>query len=364
LTLYAIAESRTATKEGAIGYGRLTIRLCGIYKLDGEKLVLCLPEAEVSPLLRPAEFKGDGEGGVYLLTYKRASKNWKPDVRMTPTTTAPESPPVVPKISDDEIKPARDKISAPEPPTVAPAAGPLPPPPQVLLPDNPPLPPRTESPVPTVDLPPSAPLPPAVGPSGSSVPPTALVPPPSDLDRLQGSWSLKQRDGKPPSPSDRAHATEPDMTYVKDRVLEGDGVHGRFHLDERMTPKRITFDMPKQEEPKTAIYRLDGDTLVIAYHNRSSKLIPIDFEPDEQSGVTVEIYERVKGDPPTKKKPAADVPRADRVPEPPARRTDRDIQKEVDQLREQLKRLEQELKDRKPPDLDPFAIPPKQPDKK
>jgi RNA polymerase sigma factor (sigma-70 family) len=64
-------------------------RLCGIYKLDGDKLVMCLPEAEVSPLLRPTDFKGDGEGGLYVLTYKRAAKHWTPETRSDPPPAAP-----------------------------------------------------------------------------------------------------------------------------------------------------------------------------------------------------------------------------------------------------------------------------------
>src|SRR5262249_37235577 len=95
------------------------VRLCGIYKLEGEKLVLCLPEAEVSPLLRPAEFKGDGEDGVYVLTYKRASKNWKREVRMTPPLTAAESPPVVPAIDDRKSVP---DTNVAVPPPIAPQA--------------------------------------------------------------------------------------------------------------------------------------------------------------------------------------------------------------------------------------------------
>src|SRR5262249_43075577 len=173
---------------------------------------------------------------------------------------------------------------------------------------------------------------------------------------LQGSWALKQRNGNPPKPG---MPGEPDVTFVKDRILAGDGAHGRFQIDESKSPKRITIQMPKDDYAKSAIYRLEGDSLVIAYHTRSSRLIPIDFEVDEQNGVTVEVYERVKGDPPPRKKPAADVPRP--VPDPPARRSDRDIQKEIDQLREHLKRLEQELKDRKPPSHDPFEPPPKHP---
>jgi uncharacterized protein (TIGR03067 family) len=337
-----------------------TMRLCGIYKLDGEKLVLCLPEAEVSPLLRPAEFKGDGEDGVYVLTYKRAAKNWKPDVRMTAPSTAPESPPVVPATREDDRK-SVPETSAPVAPAVAPPIVlPIPPAPALDKDkDIPTIPSRSDGSVPTPDLAPPSPPPPVAGPGTPTVPPAAPATPPSDLERLQGPWALKQRDGNPPKPgSPGSNAAEPDATFVKDRILTGDGAHGRFQIDESKSPKRITIQMPKDEYAKTAIYRLEGDSLVIAYHTRSSRLIPIDFEVDEQNEVTVEVYERVKGDPPPKKKPAIDAPRTDRKAEPPAPRADRDIQKEIDQLRGHLKRLEQELKDRKQPDPDPFELPP------
>jgi uncharacterized protein (TIGR03067 family) len=318
-------------------------------------------------LLRPAEFKSDGEDGVYVLTYKRASKNWKPDVRKTPPPTVPESPPVAPTISEDERKRVPETATAPDSLPVAPAT--IPPAPSAPAldkdKDTPTLPSRPDVSVPTLELaPPSPPLP-IVGPSTPTVPPAVPVTPPGDLDRLQGSWALKQRDGSPPKPgSPGVNAAEPDATFVKDRILTGDGAHGRFQIDESKSPKRITIQMPKDDYAKLAIYRLEGDSLVIAYHTRSSRLIPIDFEVDEQNGVTVEVYERVKGDPPPKKKPATDAPRTDRKAEPPVPRTDRDIQKEVDQLREQLKRLEQELKDRKARGSDPFELPTKPPDKK
>ena len=83
-TLYATEIRRPAEKDLDIRVSR-DLRLCGIYKLDGDKLVVCLPEAEGSPLLRPTDFRGDGEGGLYLLTYQRPTKNWKTDVRPAPT---------------------------------------------------------------------------------------------------------------------------------------------------------------------------------------------------------------------------------------------------------------------------------------
>src|SRR5262249_11604316 len=92
ITLRALEESTTVPGTQAVQGTSRTARLCGIYKLDGEKLVMCLPEAEVPPPLRPTEFKGDGEGGLYLLTYKRAAKNWKPDIRTTPPMAGPTVP--------------------------------------------------------------------------------------------------------------------------------------------------------------------------------------------------------------------------------------------------------------------------------
>ena len=80
-TLSATETRRPAEKDLDIRVTR-DLRLCGIYKFDGDKLVVCLPEAEGSPLLRPTDFRGDGEGGLYLLTYQRAAKNWKPDTRV------------------------------------------------------------------------------------------------------------------------------------------------------------------------------------------------------------------------------------------------------------------------------------------
>src|SRR5262245_11036038 len=169
------------------------MRLCGIYKVEGEKLVLCLPEAEVSPLLRPAEFKSDGEDGVYVLTYKRAAKNWKPDVRVTPPPTAADSPPIVPAIKDDERK-SVPETNVPVPTPVAPAVIPPTPAAQDLGKDkeNPTLLPRPDSSVPTLDLAPPGPPPAVAGPTAPVVPSAAPAPPPNDLDRLQGSWALKQ----------------------------------------------------------------------------------------------------------------------------------------------------------------------------
>jgi uncharacterized protein (TIGR03067 family) len=146
-------------------------------------------------------------------------------------------------------------------------------------------------------------------------------------------------------------AEESVMEFVKDRVLMDD-VHGRFVIDEAKSPKRITIDFrPTKAEKKLAIYKLDGDTLTFARHTKSNKLLPADFDPDPEAGVIVVVYTRLKGDRPPKDKPApgvkpgsTDLPAIKGPVAPPAR----NLQREVDQLREQLQRLEKELKERRP----------------
>jgi uncharacterized protein (TIGR03067 family) len=318
-------------------------RLCGIYKLDGDKLVLCLPEAEISPLLRPTDFKGDGEGGLYVLTYKRAAKQWTAE-------TAPQPPLAAPAFADSG--------------TVLP--GPVSPTPAVGVPDQP---------VPTY---PTATLPPPVADSPATVPPptapaNALGPvpvtldfgmpvsgtptvSPSDLDRLQGVWLHSQQDGKGIAAD--ANPESGSLEILHDRLLTPDGKHGRVRLDESKSPKRIVFELPGKDT-LSGIYKLEGDRWTIAAHNKSTKLVPIAFEPDAESGISVTVLERAKEVRPPALESEVGVRRGMTLPSrpmpvatqgPPEAPGDSrdvlDLRKEVDQLREQIKRLEKLLKDR------------------
>jgi RNA polymerase sigma factor (sigma-70 family) len=326
-------------------------RICGIYKMDGEQLVLCLPEAEASPLLRPTEFKGDGEGGLYVLTYKRPAGPW-----VEPPAAAPIAADfAVPKSASPEI---RLDPGVPIPPM--PLAPPV---------NNPPTSPVGPA-APAADLPPVVPSSPPVAANADSftlpVPTTpTLAPTPSDLERLQGAWVPVQADGKPVSGA----GADDSMEIVKDRVLTSDGRHGRFRLDESKSPRQIRFEMPGESKgPNTGIYKLEGDRLTIASHNRSANLVPIKFESNAEDGIRVVVYERVKGEvpPPTRREPPR-VPAASDTTLPsspplndapklePPRPTERDLHKELDQLREQLKRLEKLLQDRKPGEPPPIS---------
>ncbi|HEX3151394.1 MAG TPA: sigma-70 family RNA polymerase sigma factor [Gemmataceae bacterium] len=325
------AETKQATGPGGAGYSTSAVRLCGIYKLDGEKLVLCLPELEGSPLLRPTDFKGDGEGGVYLLTFQRAAKMWKPDAPPQPT------PPM----------PVGDVL----PPAIAADPGPLVPPTAVTLPPMPLVGPAGPPVIPAATAPDLRPAPALIpDPPRQSIPEDrgnttgketadSDVRPPvaaqSDLDRLQGTWVLTQLDGKPVQPGQKPETTE----FVKDRVLTSDGSHGRVRIDETKSPRQMSMTMAKPEDnPMVGIYKFEGDRLFIACSTKTVKLIPVDFEADDD--VRVAVYERPKMAAP----PPPSTPRIEPATKVPMQR---DLQKEIDQLREQLKRLEQELKDRK-----------------
>lgn len=327
-TLHATERSTPAGPETPAV--TITLRLCGIYKLESEKLVVCLPEEQGSPLLRPTDFAGDGEGGVYLLTYQRAAKNWKPEMR-----TAPKPASEPPLAADSPAAPPRIDVPMPElrQPAVAfpdvsaaPGMGPSVggPPPTIGTP-NLPLAPVGGVPPPTID-----PSPSPIGPAAPSpAPETKSEAPASDLDRMQGAWVSAQG-----PPGERAETIE----FLKDRLLGVKG-HGRVRLDETKSPRQITI-ATGDEAPRTGIYKLEGDRLTIATSARSSKLVPLGFEADPEEEIRVTVYERPK--PPSSS--AATTPRAD----PPSKGPPRDLQKEIDQLREQLKRLEMELKDRKP----------------
>jgi uncharacterized protein (TIGR03067 family) len=50
----------------------------GIYRLDGDRLEVCLPLFRTSPSVRPIEFQGDAEAGVTVLTFQRKAGPRKP----------------------------------------------------------------------------------------------------------------------------------------------------------------------------------------------------------------------------------------------------------------------------------------------
>jgi RNA polymerase sigma factor (sigma-70 family) len=243
-------------------------------------------------------------------------------------------------------------------------------------------PPRVEAVIPppiSIDLPPI----PELG-KERAVPATVPVPatpsPASDIDQLQGMWRLTKRNGEAENPSTPEAANEMLIEIVKDRILVGNGSHGRVRIDTSKEPKQITIEITagQKAEFHRFIYKIEGDMLTMAGVTNSPKLVPIDFDVAPGSSVVVEAYERVKGPPPSPKPPASTPglvptvapmdPRSSRndlpiipiappddlrVPPPPEAKNvptkpaERDLLKEIDQLREQIKQLEKLLKERK-----------------
>jgi RNA polymerase sigma factor (sigma-70 family) len=320
ITLHAMIQQPTDDPVSRDAFK--DVRLSGIYKLDGEKLVMCLPEGEVSPLLWPTEFKGDGEGGLYVLTYKRSTKDWKP---VMPPMSVPAS-----------------NATSPVPASTIPPQGPQGPPP--IAGNDPLIPPTVREASPSAGPPTdsSPTIPPGIAPSINVPQPSDsdARPPARALDRLQGEWLMTQTNGKPidlAMPDAFAGAT---MEILKDRILFGTGIHGRVQVDESKSPRQMVIEIRKDGvEVRRCIFRLDGDVLTMAFYDKPGKLIPADFEPDPDNGVSVHVYERLKDVQPPRAEKAGTYQQRPKTARPP----ERDLQKEVDQLREQLKRLQNKL---------------------
>jgi RNA polymerase sigma factor (sigma-70 family) len=291
----------TLTQFMTDGSGRLTrTPFQGIYRFEPDgKLLICY-RLKGDNNLRPTRFATAPNSGAILLGLRR-------QVQVAVTRYIPVT--------------SYRAVTEPLPPQPIPA-------PQVGV-----LPPPAVS----LQQPTTPALVPSVNEQTYAVPPVAVQT--SDFDRLQGAWIILSDDGKP---------VNVELEFLKDRVLTSDGGHGRFTIDESKSPKQITITITKQPNETTrGIYKIEGDRLTIASYNGPGKLLPTAFEPDDKARINVMVLERQKVPPPPPPKlesapqqPVADsaVPSRDSVRPP-----ERDLLKEIDQLREQLKRLEIEL---------------------
>jgi RNA polymerase sigma factor (sigma-70 family) len=290
------------------GTGRLTrTPFQGIYRFEPDGRLLICYRLKGDNNLRPTRFATAPNSGAILLTLRRPLPNVV--TRYLPVTSyRAVTEPLAPQ-----------SMSAPQ-------AGPLPPP---AVPIQQPTMPS---------------LVPSVNERNFDVQPVEVQT--SDSDRLQGAWVIVSEDGKPQN--DRGEVIE----FLRDRVLTSDGGHGRYTIDESKSPKQITMTILKQpNETMSGIYKLEGDRLTISVYRGPAKLLPTAFEPDPDAHINVLVLEREKVlAAPPKVEPIPQRPLADpAVPwRESARPADRDLLKEIDQLREQLRRLEKELKNQKP----------------
>ena len=82
------------------------------------------------------------------------------------------------------------------------------------------------------------------------------------------------------------------IEVVKDRILVGNGSHGRIRIDGSKEPKQITIEITagSKASMQRFIFKIEGDTFTMAGVSQSPKLVPIDFEGGAGSGVEVEVY--------------------------------------------------------------------------
>lgn len=321
----------TLTQFKPDGSGRLDRIQCqGIYRFDADgQLVICY-RTKADNNLRPTRFVTARNSGATVLFLRHPA----PPMALTPI--APE-------------------IGLTLPPPILPTDAPVP---KINV---------TPIPEPAVNIP--------VAEVAKSAP-DINVKPTSDIDQLQGMWRLTKRNGQPYAYQDPEDASASLIEIVKDRILVGNGSHGRIRIEASKEPKQMTIEITAgaKIESHRFIFKVEGDKFTMAGVSESPRLIPIDFEG--APGVNIETYERVK-EPPLPRKSSAPSVRSDAsakkddlspadsdsprptirvaptdlkvpaIPSPVDKSPERDLKQEIDQLREQIKQLEKMLKERK-----------------
>ena len=72
---------------------------------------------------------------------------------------------------------------------------------------------------------------------------------------------------------------------------EGGTIRGTYRIDPRRVPPQLDYYLPNRDEPVRCIYRLNGDTLTMAYSSGDSRRRPDGFG---DRGLLVETYKRVR----------------------------------------------------------------------
>jgi uncharacterized protein (TIGR03067 family) len=125
----------------------------------------------------------------------------------------------------------------------------------------------------------------------------AAEPPASDLDRLQGTWTLSsmEREGEA-APADELQGST--VVYEGNRMSlrDGDRVRRRgiITLAPERTPKAInTWDQdgPYEDQTVPGIYELEGDTLRICFA-RPGQDRPKQFTTKSGTGVLFCVYKK------------------------------------------------------------------------
>ncbi len=154
-----------------------------------------------------------------------------------------------------------------------------------------------------------------------------------DMKRLQGTWAvtrLEQVDHRPTEDEERFWASgKHTLTIRGDRLThDADGSFSLFKVDPTKTPKAMTLEVaegPNKGRHVPAIYRLDGDELLICQGRLGDLLPPSKFSVEERrpkTFPTLWVLRRKAAEPsgpkaPTTEKSGAALGRMERYPVAP-----------------------------------------------
>jgi RNA polymerase sigma factor (sigma-70 family) len=114
----------------------------------------------------------------------------------------------------------------------------------------------------------------------------------TDLDRLQGVWSVvsTEQNGKPAKLEKTVFMVDGKRACL--RTCDGE-LQGGLYLDPASTPK--TYDFVMSERTIEGIYSLDGDTLRLCYDPATGAKRPVGFVTEKDKGQFLFVLKRVEG---------------------------------------------------------------------
>jgi uncharacterized protein (TIGR03067 family) len=122
-----------------------------------------------------------------------------------------------------------------------------------------------------------------------ALPPCLAGPPLEDLQRMEGSWSVKYAEkGNKPVPSEEARAMNLRITGpVFSIIVDGKVVNtATLTLDPAKEPKQFKMDSPDGKQSVLGIYKIEPEEIRLCWDNKPGKR-PVTFSGINESGSLV-----------------------------------------------------------------------------
>lgn len=121
------------------------------------------------------------------------------------------------------------------------------------------------------------------------LPPCMAAPPVDDLQRMEGSWTVKYAEkGNKPVPTEEANAMKLRITGpVFSIIVDGKVVNtATLSIDSTKEPKQFKMDSPDGKQSVLGIYKIEPEEIRLCWDNRSGKR-PTAFSGINESGSLV-----------------------------------------------------------------------------